>query len=235
MGQLWKKFQSLLFEEEDESVEETTQDTANKIGQKSAIAQMNPELAQEKEEKSNFLVEENEDDQLDSILGEEKEVESSFGLQVDKKFAFKDEAVAKVYEFHPMLSPMFGIRESKLKATEPRILEEARATLPRSLINTVISPIYGDLEVKKQSRVQVLAKDIKLKKAQTEDFVEIVADEILIEEKQFNNEGEENDVKLSFEHFDLDNLMDRPVESTPEKSEEIEDDSHQFSLFDDFK
>jgi hypothetical protein len=147
------------FEEDEEIIEEVDEKVEKPKVKKSVIASMNPELKPSQEVKKASPVQSFEEDEIEEIL-EEKEVEikevKRFGISVDDtvkkvepKKEERTEIKAKVYEFHPVISPMFGETATKHKEVEPRIQQEAPATLPRSIINTVISPIYGDLEVKK--------------------------------------------------------------------------------------
>ncbi len=258
---MWKKLQSLLFEEEEEIIEENDnfeEQNEVKKTKKSVIAQMNPELSSADDFKED-IVEDIEplNDDLEEILEEviEEPVQSkSFGISVDEPSVNKarhakveTETVKKVYEFHPVISPMFGATESKHHDSEPRVISETHATLPHSVINTVISPIYGDLEVKKHSESY---KDVL-----SEPFVDMIHDtveESVVEKKHESNkapekvsetvvdtqliveEKAENEIKKSvYESMDLDDLLGAVKEEEVEESNPLNDeDAHQFSLFD---
>ena len=73
---MWKKIQSLLFEEEDEIIEDSDDEVETKAVKEktSVIAQMNPKLSNTKEERIVETVKEqlNEIDELEDILVEEK-------------------------------------------------------------------------------------------------------------------------------------------------------------------
>lgn len=257
---MWKKIQSLLFEEEDEIIEDSDDEVETKAVKEktSVIAQMNPKLSNTKEERIVETVKEqlNEIDELEDILVEEKEeiVETrSFGISADSEkekrpIQKQDEQTKKVYEFHPVISPMFGATVSKHPDSEPRIVQEAHATLPRSVINTVISPIYGDLEVKKQrdvdyeplKEVHVHREAVKLSEPIEEvvhfdpivEEVELSGRHIKVEEKQEKEEILETK-KTVYNDLSLDDLLGANIEESVEtKSENDDDDAHQFSLFD---
>ncbi len=250
---MWKKLQSLLFEEEDEIIEEIDDEieTEKPPVKKSVIAQMNPELSNTKEEKLVEAVKEelNETDAIEDLLIEDevKEIVETkrFGLSADDVEVKKvkqqvNEPLKKVYEFHPVISPMFGATESKHPESEPRVIQEAHATLPRSVINTVISPIYGDLEVKKQKevfreeKIEITPEKVKI----SEPIEEVVHFDAIVEEttnqrfEEFLNEEEVETKKTVYEDMNLDDLLGAHKEESVKLDQIDDEDAHQFSLFD---
>lgn len=235
---MWKKLQSLLFEEEDEIEIEEKEEIKENPSKSSVIAQMNPNLANEKSD--NLKIEAIEDNELNDFLDESPNIEikpKSFGISIDDQKPKEKEVFnyRSIYEFHPVISPMFGETESKVKNTEPRIVTEAPQTLPRSVINTVISPIYGDLEMKRQPLVSANDKTVfsnAIKLERRFDEIEEPIDKISFKTTKSSDKLEEKSVE--FEHFNLEDLMgttqERAVEEKVDLSED--DDAHQFSLFD---
>lgn len=245
---MWKKIQSLLFEEDEEIIEEVEERVEKPKVKKSVIASMNPELKPSQEVEKASPVQSFEEDEIEEIL-EEKEVEikevKRFGISVDdtvkKVEPKKEERVevkAKVYEFHPVISPMFGETATKHKEVEPRIQQEAPATLPRSIINTVISPIYGDLEVKKTNFVpetkKVVVKKVEPTVVVEETIIDVfeVYEEPVQKEEVIGRHVKSESVKTELEHLDLEDLIGANTEDDIESTTSVDDDAHQFSLFD---
>lgn len=217
-----KKLASLLFEEEEEVVEEEVNVKAPE--------RHKPFSAPKKTEAPR-----KEPEDIIVPLTEEK-VRSNFGIEADDPDdgdsapLIKQEPIKKVkplpkqeiYDFHPVISPIFGVSESTKKDTSPRAIPDATPILPRSRINTVISPIYGDME----ATTEIKHISIPDKPKTTKDEKVVVSP------------------KVEFENFDLDALLntlndenDEPLEplkpQKPMSAEEAE--AHQFSLFDELK
>lgn len=268
---MFKKLASLLFEEEEEILEETRIDEEPKakkssgffeskskkvavdepdLKKPSLIAQMNPELSSEEtvaekaplseaQIRSNFGLTADEPEDLDDFVTPH---ESSKPIQVSTKH----ESPRKIYEFHPVISPIFGVAESPQKDTSPRVLFEEAPTLPKSVINTVISPIYGDMD---NSKAVVKTHSIEPKlEIKTEPKTPVIETKPTESVKPFEFETPEPkqsmdidiDETVDFESLDLEDLIKT---STPKLEsifkepahEDVDDDAHQFSLFDDVK
>ena len=60
----------------------------------------------------------------------------------------KEPIPSGVYEFRPVISPIFGIDEASIQSVRPTLAPnvESTTTHRNSLLKTVISPIYGDIE-----------------------------------------------------------------------------------------
>lgn len=268
---MFKKLASLLFEEEEEILEETRLDEEPKakkslsifetktkkvpveepdLKKPSLIAQMNPELSSEEtvvekaplseaQIRSNFGLTVDEPEDLDDFVTPH---ESSKPIQVSTKH----ENPRKIYEFHPVISPIFGVSESLQKDTSPRVLFEEAPTLPKSVINTVISPIYGDMDNSK-SVVKTHSIEPKMD-IKTEPKAPVINTKPEDRVKPFEFETPEPkqsmdievDETVDFESLDLEDLI---KSSTPKIEsiykepvhDETDDDAHQFSLFDDVK
>ena len=265
-----KKLSSLLFEEEEEILEETILDEEPKpkkglsffetktkkefiedapiVKKPSVIAQMNPDLVvqEPKDEvpltedkiRSNFGISADEPEDIDDFVRTQESPKTS-------ALSMKQETHRKVYEFHPVISPIFGVKESVQKDNSPRVLYEEAPTLPKSVINTVISPIYGDMDNSKvNTKDRVKTEPILIKQetlVKTPVFEEAKSmDSFVMEhvEPTYTEEPEEESVDL--DSFDLEDLIKSSTPKVdslfknPEK-EEADDDAHQFSLFDDVK
>lgn len=238
-----KKLASLLFEEEEEVIEEdlnpkekvakpervfispNVKDKPVKL-ERSLISSMNPKPVVETKEE--VIVQEEiievEHEAVEDIIKPNK---PEFGI------AFSDPLVSKekprglkekpIYEFNPVISPMFGVSESKRSQPIRQVINPPQ-TVKRSRINTVISPIYGDVENKKVSVT-----------TSTHVFQQPFKHDPLIEVE--NRELP----KFKTENYSLDDLLS-PIkpqdELTPvlESRKEDEDElAHQFSLFDEVK
>lgn len=240
---MFKKLASLLFEEEEEVIEEEidSKDKVNKservpISQnlkdkpakleRSLIASMNPKPVNDVQEEVIVQDEtiEIEHEAVEDII---KPVKPEFGI------AFSDPLISKekpkvlkekpIYEFNPVISPMFGVSESKRSQPIKHSVNPPQS-VKRSRINTVISPIYGDIENKKApvtTSTHVFQKPFK-----HDSFIDVENHEL---------------PKFKTENYSLDDLLS-PIkpqdEIVPVHISLKEDDdelAHQFSLFDEIK
>lgn len=239
-----KKLTSLLFEEEEEILEEEPVAKKAVLPKKNEanIVEPSPEPVVEKHQ-----AQIEEDIEFESI----EPLRSSFGISADGPKDVVDQVIAPkqrhestrlkkdIYDFHPVISPMFGVKEELHKDTSPRALPEAQPILPKSLINTVISPIYGDMEASAEiKKVQVPKPEIKSNPSPIEKMVKdnFIFEEVVVKDAQANP-------KIELEKMDLEALLntlndevDEPMVNlsrAPEGYEEV--DAHQFSLFDETK
>lgn len=236
-----KKLASLLFEEEEEIVEEeltvkeetikkdksfTSKPVEDPIKkEKSYISSMNPKPIEKVEEEPIFI---NEETEIEHKAVEEiiKPVKSEFGIAFDEPTPLREKPkVIKekpIYEFKPVISPMFGVSESK-KAQAVRPVNNPPQSVKKSRINTVISPFYGDLENKKEvSSPKIIQPTYKY-----DPLIEDVSRDL---------------PKYKAENYSLDDLLspikpqDDDVPLVHETLKDEEDElSHQISLFDDLK
>lgn len=222
-----KKLASLLFEEEEEVVEEELSVKEEPIKkEKSLITSMNPKAIEKPierviEEPVYVQEEEIEHKAVEEII---KPVKSEFGIAFDEPTPVREKPkVVKekpIYEFKPVISPMFGVSESK-KAQAVRPANNPPQSVKKSRINTVISPFYGDIENK---------KDVS-----TPKFHQPVLKDPLIEDMSRELP------KYKAENYSLDDLLSpiKPQDDVPMVHEVLKDEedelSHQISLFDDLK
>ncbi len=222
-----KKLTSLLFEEEEEVVEEELSVKEEPIKkEKSLITSMNPKAIEKPierviEEPVYVQEEEIEHKAVEEII---KPVKSEFGIAFDEPTPVREKPkVVKekpIYEFKPVISPMFGVSESK-KAQAVRPANNPPQSVKKSRINTVISPFYGDIENK---------KDVS-----TPKFHQPVLKDPLIEDMSRELP------KYKAENYSLDDLLSpiKPQDDVPMVHEVLKDEedelSHQISLFDDLK
>lgn len=240
---MFKKLASLLFEEEEEVIEEELA-TKEKVvkperisispilkekpvkTERSLISSMNPKPVDEIKEEVIVQeeVKEVEHKAVEDIIKPNK---PEFGI------AFSDPLVSKekpralkekpIYEFNPVISPMFGVSESKRSQPIRQSINPPQS-VKRSRINTVISPIYGDVENKKTTvttSTHAFQQSIK-----HDPFIEVENREL---------------PKFKTENYSLDDLLS-PIKPQDELSPVLEslkedDDelAHQFSLFDEVK
>jgi hypothetical protein len=117
---------------------------------------------------------------------------------------------------------MFGVSESKKNQTVKHVVNSPQ-TSKRSRINTVISPIYGDVENKKTTEVPVIRSEKPSYKF--DPYIE----------------SESKDLpKFKSENYSLDDLLSpiKPhddVVIVHETSVEEDELTHQISLFDEMK
>lgn len=240
-----KKLASLLFEEEEEVIEEEIEPKEKPVKpersfipqsikekpvkqERSLISAMNPkpvEIIPEeiKVEIKPIVEDEIKHEPVEDII---KQTKTDFGIAFDEPTPIREkQRVIKekpIYEFRPVISPMFGISESKKNQTVKHVVNTPQ-TLKRSRINTVISPIYGDVENKKTTDVPVIRSEKPSYKF--DPYIE----------------PESKDLpKFKSENYSLDDLLSpiKPQEDSVEVHEtSIEEDelAHQFSLFDDMK
>lgn len=220
---MWKKLSALLFEEEDEIFEEEVLEQPKKEVKKAKV-----EILATPVEKELLDTQEDREDVVEKT--------SSFGLEIDQELpVYKDEPIIrKVYEFHPVISPIFGVTESPIHDTIPKVVEPVPATLPKSVINTVISPIYGDLETKndeveykglsQNTKEVILESSSSIKDVEIVKNVEPIQDTSPVEVLSFDD----------YEDIDLDDLI-QSAQTSAKKTEVLSDDAHQYSLFDEDK
>ena len=223
-----KKLASLLFEEEEEVVEEELSVKEEPIKkEKSLITSMNPKAIEKPierviEEPVYVQEEEIEHKAVEEII---KPVKSEFGIAFDEPTPVREKPkVVKekpIYEFKPVISPMFGVSESK-KAQAVRPANNPPQSVKKSRINTVISPFYGDIENKKDVSTPKVHQPIY----KHDPLIEDVSREL---------------PKYKAENYSLDDLLSpiKPQDDVPMVHEVLKDEedelSHQISLFDDLK
>lgn len=265
-----KKLSSLLFEEEEEILEETILEEEPKpkkglsffepkakkeiiddkplVKKPSVIAQMNPDLVRDEPKEEEPLTEEKIRSNFGISADEPEDIDDFVKVQDTPKpnpVSMKQESHRKVYEFHPVISPIFGVKESAQKDNSPRVLYEEAPTLPKSVINTVISPIYGDMDNSKASTKEKLKEEPFLSKPELLIKTPIVeetksVDTFVLEHVEPTLTEEFVEESVDLESFGLEDLIKSSTPKmdslfkTPEK-EESDDDAHQFSLFDDVK
>ncbi len=222
-----KKLASLLFEEEEEIVEEELNVKEEPVKkEKSLISTMNPKPVEKPVEK---IIEEPvflDEDPIEVKPVEEiiRPSKPEFGIAFDEPTPVREKPkVVKekpIYEFKPVISPMFGVSESK-KAQAVRPANNPPQSLKKSRINTVISPFYGDLENKKElTPIKAAQPVFKPDPLIEEDVPELP--------------------RYKAENYSLDDLLspikplDEPIvqETYHEDDDEL---AHQISLFDDLK
>lgn len=226
-----KKLATLLFEEEEEVIEEELdpKPIPKKVAkplvkekvrevEPSAIASMNPVKEEVKKEDLPRVEEIVPDTKVEQLLQTKK---SDFGIEASQPVKPLVEAKPKkveksIYEFRPVISPIFGVEESRRTPIQKPIVE-VNKHVKRSRINTVISPIYGDLEKSKEEP-----------KAKPKRFVP-------------HDPIETMDLpKIKAENYSLDDLL-HPIKAeeetlfVSEPTSEAEEGLHQISLFDDVK
>jgi hypothetical protein len=242
-----KKLASLLFEEEEEVIEEELEPKEKPVKpersfipsqvngkdkpikqERSLISAMNPKpvevLPVEVKEDIKPIIE----DEIKHAPVEEiiKPVKPDFGIAFDEPTPVREkQKVIKekpIYEFRPVISPMFGVSESKKNQSIKHVVNTPQ-TLKRSRINTVISPIYGDVENKKSESEPITRMEKPSYKF--DPYIEPEAKDL---------------PKFKAENYSLDDLLS-PIKPQDEKVEShettVEEDelAHQFSLFDDMK
>lgn len=224
-----KKLASLLFEEEEEIVEEELNVKEEPVKkEKSLITSMNPKPIEKPIEK--VVVEpvpvlqevEIEHKAVEEII---KPVKPEFGIAFDEPTPLREKPkVVKekpIYEFKPVISPMFGVSESK-KAHAVRPTMNPPQSVKKSRINTVISPFYGDVENKKE----VSSPKVSQPSYKFDPLIEDVSRDL---------------PKYKAENYSLDDLLSpiKPQDDAPLVHEVFKDEedelSHQISLFDDLK
>lgn len=223
-----KKLASMLFEEEEEVIEEELSPKESPVTkEKSLINAMNPKPVDEVK-LAEVIIQENgveiEHAAVEDII---KSSKPEFGIAFDEPNPFRDKPKVinekPIYEFKPVISPMFGVSESK-KSQPIRQSVNPPQALKRSRINTVISPIYGDVENKR------VEKTISSKLTQVaykhDPYIEDVKPEL---------------PKFKAENYSLDDLLSpiKPQDEMipiPDSIQEVDDElAHQFSLFDELK
>ncbi|NTW90668.1 MAG: hypothetical protein HGA35_01830 [Erysipelotrichaceae bacterium] len=219
-----KKLASLLFEEEEEIVEEELSVKEEPVKkEKSLITSMNPKPIEKPIEK---VIEEPvyvQEVEIEHKAVEEiiKPVKSEFGIAFDEPTPVREKPkVVKekpIYEFKPVISPMFGVSESK-KAQAVRPANNPPQSVKKSRINTVISPFYGDIENRKDVSTPKVHQPV-LRDPLIEDVTRDLP-------------------KYKAENYSLDDLLSpiKPQDDVPMVNEAFKDEedelSHQISLFD---
>ena len=226
-----KKLASLLFEEEEEVIEEELDQkpVPKKVAkplvkekvkevEPSVIATMNPIKEEIKKVELPRVEEVIEDTKVEQLLQTKK---PDFGIEASQPVRPIVEVKPKkaekaIYEFHPVISPIFGVEESRRTPIQKPIVE-VNKHVKRSRINTVISPIYGDLEKTKEEPKTKPRRFVPHDPIETMDLPKIKA-----------------------ENYSLDDLLN-PIKAeeetlfVAETTTEIEEGLHQISLFDDVK
>ena len=223
-----KKLASLLFEEEEEIVEEELNVKEEPVKKdKSLISTMNPKPVEKPVEK---IIEEPvflDEDPIEVKPVEEiiRPSKPEFGIAFDEPTPVREKPkVVKekpIYEFKPVISPMFGVSESK-KAQAVRPANNPPQSVKKSRINTVISPFYGDLESRKEGNSPKIIQPI----SKHDPLIEDVSRDL---------------PKYKAKNYSLDDLLSpiKPQDDVPLFHETFKDEedelSHQISLFDDLK
>ena len=226
-----EKLVSLLFEEEEEVIEEELEQkpTSKKVAKAlvkeklaeskpSVIASMNPVKVEIKKEELPSIEDVIVETKVEQLLQTKK---PEFGIEASQAVRPIVEAKPKkaekaIYEFRPVMSPIFGVEESRRTPIQKPIVE-VNKHVKRSRINTIISPIYGDLEKMKEEP-----------KSKSKRF--IPHDPIASMDLP----------KFKMENYSLDDLLN-PIKAqeetlfVSEPSTEVEEGLHQISLFDDVK
>jgi hypothetical protein len=223
-----KKLASLLFEEEEEVIEEELSPKESPVvKEKSLINAMNPKPIEEVKLEELVVQEEMDEIEHEAVEDIIKPSKPEFGIAFDEPSPFKDKPKVinekPIYEFKPVISPMFGVSESK-KSQPIRQSVNPPQTLKRSRINTVISPIYGDVENKRDEKsVSARVAQVAVKH---DPYIETVKPDL---------------PRFKSENYSLDDLLSpiKPqddISPIPELIQEVDDEfAHQFSLFDDIK
>ena len=158
---MFKKLASLLFEEEEVAEESPAEEKVDlrrvKKTDEPVIAVktqpvIQPEIVERPKKSSfeNIVVDEpspmSEQD-VKSIIPEERKepVRNSVPSFIDRKPDYSKE----VYEFKPVISPMFGIAESEKEHVRPTFVQTAEVKND-SHLQTVISPYYGAIHKDKK-------------------------------------------------------------------------------------
>ncbi len=118
----------------------------------------------------------------------------------------KESNPSEVYEFRPVISPMFGVDERSVQNVRPTLAPNIESTTHRnSLLKTVISPIYGDIEERHEVVMEPMEKANPKAEIKTENLSlnELIHDQdevnpIIIE----NDSSSEEEVVEQFNLFD---------------------------------
>jgi hypothetical protein len=118
----------------------------------------------------------------------------------------KESNPSDVYEFKPVISPMFGVDERSVQNLRPTLAPNIESTTRRnSLLKTVISPIYGDIEERHEVVMEPMEK--------AEPKVEVIAEnmslnELIHDQDEINPIDIENNQKSEEEAVEQFNLFD---------------------------
>ena len=233
---MFKKLASLLFEEE-----EVTEEEEEKVELKRVKKQAEPIKAEvrvpvfndepiEKPRKRSFediVADEGEPKNIEAVkpapIDEKKEpVRPSEPAFIDRKPDYSKE----VYEFKPVISPMFGIAESEKEHIRPTFVQTAEVKND-SHLQTVISPYYGaihkDMKTGPDHPEPIVIEPAAPVKAKVAQYVE-EAKAPVIENIALEDLIQPNEIELA---------VDAQSPQEEMKSEEKAEDVTQFSLFGD--
>lgn len=218
-----KKLASLLFEEEEEVQVQELDEVIEAEPKASLIAAMNPEPQTKSIEIQ----------KLDLSLDPEPIAppKSSF-IHTDSPIEAEP---INTYEFRPVMSPMFGVSDrDRLKVVKKPVEVRPQPT-PSSRINTIISPIYGDLK-QEDMRVEVDKSGLKIAyESQEIDEVELEEMDIsrIIHAPKEVLETQPIPVADKAESLSLvtEDVDDETV-GLEESDDSLDNEAHQFSLFD---
>ncbi len=218
-----KKLASLLFEEEEEVQVQELDEVIEAEPKASLIAAMNPEPQTKSIEIQ----------KLDLSLEPEPlaQPKSSF-IHTDAPIEAEP---IHTYEFRPVMSPMFGVSDRDRQKVVKKPVEVRPQPTPSSRINTIISPIYGDLK-QEDMRVEVDKSGLKIAYESQE------IDEIELEEMDISRiihapkeELKTQPIPAASKPENL-SVVTEDVDDVTLELEESDDlldnEAHQFSLFD---
>jgi hypothetical protein len=231
-----KKLASLLFEEEEEKVETVELDPVDEpeiSPSPSMIQAMNPEVARTQ---INDL-------EVQHFEWPEEDVEANEPSTVTMAAEPTVSSPSKSYEFRPVMSPIFGVSEKDRVQPERKNVELKPYPSSSSRINTIISPIYGDL---KQDDLKIEVNEgllkVSLERSVLDEQVidEMDLDDLLHsdedtpeEELLDNAPSEDNFFTQALDNIDSSGLTSPSTETLEASSEEaLDPDAHQYSLFD---
>jgi len=213
-----KKLASLLFEEEEEVQVEELDELKDTEPKASLIAAMNPEPQTKSIEIQ----------KLDLAMDPEPapKARSSF-IFTEPPIIVEVEVPLVNYEFRPVMSPMFGISERDKQRVVRKPVEVRPQPSPSSRINTIISPIYGDLK-QEDMRVEVDRSGLKIAYEQHEVDEKELEDMDL--SRILNAPNEIDNVAASLPPVTED--VDVTISELDDFEDVLDIEAHQFSLFD---
>jgi len=234
---MFKKLASLLFEEEEILPEEIEDEKADLRKEKSSDSifskkknDQQPLISDplERNKKSSFenIVADDHTLEVESLGKEDFNTETKEPVKtLMPSFSDRKPQVSKeVYEFKPVISPMFGIAESEKEHSRPTFVQTAEVKND-SHLQTVISPYYGAIH-----------KDMKTGPEYQQSPISMEPTQILVKAKvaQYVEEKQVVEIKnISLEEL----IQPSPLLVSPEvttvesQSEEKLEDVTQFSLF----
>lgn len=196
MDKIKRFFENILFEEveEDEITEETAvkqvvEPVVEPIKQEIKPVEIKVEPVEEvkkeepKKQKSGFITlgkEQINSETVEEVKQEEKKVET-----VVSEKPVEPEKETPVYEKTQVISPMFGVRETeKPQRKKRRTIEVEKIEVPdtekKSVLGTVVSPIFGDGAA--DSDIPHDDIDPEIAKMTVQDFIEQTTETIIIPE-----------------------------------------------------